>query len=179
MKKAKSEPIKTVLTITLGFLLLFIATKWKWTLTVSVMMGLAGLFSAFLAQKINLLWMKLAYILSLIVPNIVFGLIFYSEHLKGWAYIVGLFSIHSYKVNPTSDYNHGSSEEWWPGHAMIFVLSYFQFTKVNYFFPCYKTKSGKNGDQQTDGQNDYACPFHLAYSKIINTRINITNPPDT
>ncbi len=77
MKRGKSEPIKTVLTITLGFLLLFIATKWKWTLTVSVLIGLAGLFSTYLAKKIDFLWMKLAYLLSLIVPNIVFSLIFY------------------------------------------------------------------------------------------------------
>ncbi len=77
MKRGKSEPIKTVLTITLGFLLLFIATKWKWTLTVSVLIGLAGLFSIYLAEKIDFLWMKLAYLLSLIVPNIVFSLIFY------------------------------------------------------------------------------------------------------
>ena len=66
MNKAKSEPVKTVLTITLGFIILFVVTKWKWALTVSVFIGLAGLLSTYLANKIDFLWMKLSYLLSLI-----------------------------------------------------------------------------------------------------------------
>ena len=77
MNKAKSEPVKTVLTITLGFIILFVVTKWKWALTVSVFIGLAGLLSTYLANKIDFLWMKLSYLLSLILPNIVFSIIFY------------------------------------------------------------------------------------------------------
>lgn len=77
MKKTKSEPSKTVLTITLGFVILFVVTKWRWTLNVSILIGFAGLLSTYLANKIDFVWMKLSYLLSLLLPNIVFSIIFY------------------------------------------------------------------------------------------------------
>ncbi|MCG9909858.1 MAG: SxtJ family membrane protein [Flavobacteriales bacterium] len=77
MKNTKSEPLKTVLTITLGFMAIFLLTGWKWAAGISLGVGIAGLFSAFLAKQIDFLWMKLAHILSLIVPNIILGMVFY------------------------------------------------------------------------------------------------------
>lgn len=77
MIKPPSNPAKTVLTICLGFLVVFLITKAKWALTTAVIVGLAGLFSDFLAKKIEWLWMKLAQVLALIVPNILLGAIFY------------------------------------------------------------------------------------------------------
>lgn len=73
----KSNPTKTVLTITVGFLIVYAATQMKWALNVSIIIGLAGIFSSFLAEKIEWLWMKLAWILSLIVPNILLSLVFF------------------------------------------------------------------------------------------------------
>jgi Saxitoxin biosynthesis operon protein SxtJ len=77
MKNYKSEPVKTCLTIAMGFLIVFIATKLNWALIVALAVGLTGLFSPFLGQKIDFLWMKLAGVLSLIVPNILLGAVFY------------------------------------------------------------------------------------------------------
>jgi hypothetical protein len=75
--KLKSNPTKTVLTITVGFLVVYFIAKWQWALSVAGIIGLAGLFSDFLAEKIEWLWMKITWILSLIVPNILLSLLFF------------------------------------------------------------------------------------------------------
>ena len=76
-KLQKTDPIKTVLVITVGLLLMFAITHWKWTFNAAVLIGLLGLISSFIAKQIDYLWMKLAWILSLIVPNIILSIIFY------------------------------------------------------------------------------------------------------
>jgi hypothetical protein len=77
MKPLKSNPAKTVLTITLGFLVIFLVTKQNWALLTSLLVGFSGLISTYLASKIEFLWFKLAWLLSKIVPNILLGLVFY------------------------------------------------------------------------------------------------------
>lgn len=75
--KMKSNPAKTVLTIVVGFVFLYLVTHMKWCLTVAFLVGLVGIASDFLAKQIEWVWMKLALVLSYIVPNIVLTLIFY------------------------------------------------------------------------------------------------------
>lgn len=70
-------PIKTVLTILIGFLILYLLTRNEAMLYIALIVGLAGVLSPYLRQKIDFLWMKLAYLLSLIVPNILLTIIFY------------------------------------------------------------------------------------------------------
>ncbi len=77
MKKIQSHPTKTVLTICLGFLVVYLITKHRWALTVAVLVCLAGLFSDFLAEKIDWAWGKLTEVLALIVPNILLSAVFY------------------------------------------------------------------------------------------------------
>lgn len=77
MQKIKSNPVKTMLTICVGFLLVFIITKIKWVLLVSLIVGLVGMFSSYLSEKIEFLWNKLAWLLSLVVPNVLLSIIFY------------------------------------------------------------------------------------------------------
>jgi len=77
MQKIKSNPIKTMLTISVGFLVVFIITKLNWALLVALVVGLIGLFSTFLSKQIEFLWLKLAWFLGLIVPNILLSAIFY------------------------------------------------------------------------------------------------------
>lgn len=76
-KKYKANPSKTVLTIVVGFVLIYLITRWKWSLSVAFLVGLAGMLSDFLAKKIEFLWMKLAVLLSYIIPNILLTLIFF------------------------------------------------------------------------------------------------------
>lgn len=77
MKKLKSDPVKTALTISMGFLIIYLVSTWKWALIVALVVGLIGVFSPFLSRKIEFVWMKLTYFLGLIVPNILLGAIFY------------------------------------------------------------------------------------------------------
>lgn len=77
MENTKSHPAKTVLTISTGFILIYLLTDWNWAIYVSFVIGLAGTFSGYLSAKIDFLWMKLAYLLGLIVPNILLGVVFY------------------------------------------------------------------------------------------------------
>lgn len=73
----KSNPSKTALTITIGFVILYFITKQSWMLTVSAVIGIAAIASDKLAFYIEWVWMKLAFILSLIVPNIILGIVFF------------------------------------------------------------------------------------------------------
>ena len=76
--KIKPEPSKTVLVITVGLLIVFMVTHWQPALISSMLIGIAGMFSQYLAIKIDFLWMKLTWVLSLIVPNILLSIVFYT-----------------------------------------------------------------------------------------------------
>lgn len=76
-KQTSPESTKTVLTITVGFVVLYLMSKAEWTLYVALAAGFAGLLSAYLREKIAFLWMKLAWLLSLVVPNIVLSVVFF------------------------------------------------------------------------------------------------------
>lgn len=73
----KKDPSKTVLTIVVGFVVVYLSTKWNWAILVSLCVGLAGIASTWLSEKIDFLWGKLAWFLGLIVPNILLSLVFY------------------------------------------------------------------------------------------------------
>lgn len=75
--KIKSNPTKTVLTITVGFLVVYLITNWQWAITVAGIIGVAGLLSDFLSEKIEWVWMKLTWVLSMIVPNILLSILFF------------------------------------------------------------------------------------------------------
>ena len=77
MKNSKTNPAKTVLIISVGFILVYLISKWNWAIYVSLFIGLIGVFSDYLSQKVDFLWMKLAWVLNKIVPNILLGAIFY------------------------------------------------------------------------------------------------------
>ena len=77
MQKLKSDPVKTCLTISVGFLVVYLITKAQWPLTVALVVGLIGMLSGFLAKKVDWLWMQLARALSFIVPNILLSAVFY------------------------------------------------------------------------------------------------------
>ena len=94
MSKFKSDPIKTVITISTGLLVIGVVSKYlplykigtldisnfillDWLLITATSLGLIGAFSKSLSEKIEFLCMKLAQVLSYIVPNILLSSIFY------------------------------------------------------------------------------------------------------
>lgn len=77
MKTLKIDQSKTVLMICVGFMLIYLITKWNWSIFVALTVGLMGIFSPYLSRILVFGWTKLTWLLSLIVPNIVLGTIFY------------------------------------------------------------------------------------------------------
>lgn len=73
----KLIPSKTVLTIVIGFLAIYMAANFTWALWVAIVVGTLGLLSSFLAQKIQDLWMGLSTVLSYIIPPILLSIIFF------------------------------------------------------------------------------------------------------
>lgn len=77
MKAVKNNPIKTVLTISVGFGIIFLFSNLSWSLYTSLIIGVLGLSSNKIAGWLDFLWMKIAKVLSFIVPNILLCAIFY------------------------------------------------------------------------------------------------------
>jgi hypothetical protein len=77
MKALKSDPVKTMLTITTGFLVFFVVFKHDWLFKVALIAGLIGVFSTFLSEKVEWLWMQLTKILGYIMPNVLLTIVFY------------------------------------------------------------------------------------------------------
>ena len=71
--KAKS----TVLVIVVGFIIIYAYSKNVNFLRISIIIGLVGVISDSASLIIDKIWFKISYILGLIVPNILLGLIFY------------------------------------------------------------------------------------------------------
>ncbi len=77
MKAVKGNPVSTVLTISVGFGIIYVLSDFKWTLYTSLIVGILGIVSTRITKGIDFLWMKLAKVLSFIIPNILLTIIFY------------------------------------------------------------------------------------------------------
>lgn len=77
MKKKISASEKTVRTIAIGFMVLYLISRAEWMFCLSAALALISIFSPYLNDKIDYLWMKLAHILGLFMPKIVLGFFFY------------------------------------------------------------------------------------------------------
>ena len=77
VENGKMNPQKTLLTISTGLIVLFLIFKFKWLLTAALVVGIIGITSDWLSEKIEWAWMKLAWVLSLIMPNILLSIIFF------------------------------------------------------------------------------------------------------
>jgi hypothetical protein len=75
MKKDTSK--STILVISMGFLALYLLFAWRWAGITSLVIGLTGILSDTLSNKIEWVWMKLSHILSLIVPSVLLTILFY------------------------------------------------------------------------------------------------------
>lgn len=73
----KTEPSRTVLTIATGFLIIHLLTGGSWALYIALGTGIIGVVSSAASRLIDRLWMKLAVLLSRIVPNILLTVVFY------------------------------------------------------------------------------------------------------
>ncbi len=77
MKSNNKQQYKTVLTICVGFLVIYTFTEAKWSLWVALSVGISGVLSSYLAKIIHKYWMQLGVLLSFIIPPILLGIIFF------------------------------------------------------------------------------------------------------
>lgn len=75
MKKDTST--STMLVISMGFLILYLIFSWQWAVIISLIVGLLGIVSVSVSRLIEKGWMRLADILSYIIPSILLGMVFY------------------------------------------------------------------------------------------------------
>ena len=66
-----------MLTISMGFLVLYLIKDWRWAVFVSLASGVIGIVSPFLSGKIERVWAGLGRVIGYIVPNILLGAVFY------------------------------------------------------------------------------------------------------
>lgn len=73
----RERTLETMLVITVGLLVLHLIFKKPWLLTAALVLGLVGVFSNFLSEKITLGWMKIAEVLGRINAAILLSLVFF------------------------------------------------------------------------------------------------------
>lgn len=66
----------TILVISMGFLVLYLVFSWKWSVYVSLAVGVAGLISNSFSALIEKEWKRLSHILSHIIPPVLLGAVF-------------------------------------------------------------------------------------------------------
>ncbi|MGM0651017.1 MAG: hypothetical protein ACQES1_11000 [Bacteroidota bacterium] len=75
--KKLTSALKTVLVITVGFIIVYLISQWIWALWIAAIIGVCGIISEYLAVKIDFLWMQLARLLNLVIPNILLTLVYF------------------------------------------------------------------------------------------------------
>jgi hypothetical protein len=75
MEKIKQK--ETILTIVLGLLVIYLVKKAKILLWIIFGVGLSGLFSDYLTEKIHWLWMKISHIMGSVMSKVLLSIIFY------------------------------------------------------------------------------------------------------
>jgi hypothetical protein len=73
----KSNPSQTLLVICTGLVLVYFIFDIRWILFLSFGLGVLGILSDWFSKKVEWVWFKLTLLLSLIVPNILLGLVFF------------------------------------------------------------------------------------------------------
>ena len=72
------NPIWSVVVISIGFAIIYFNTKNQFALGASITVGILGFTFSKIRYWIDFVWMKIAWILSLIVPKILLTLVFYT-----------------------------------------------------------------------------------------------------
>lgn len=75
--KKKLTPSKTVLTIVIGFLVIYLLGHFTWALWIAISVGVLGVLSSYLALKIQEAWMGLSKVLGYFIPTILLFIIFF------------------------------------------------------------------------------------------------------
>lgn len=90
---------EAMLTISMGFLVLYVIFHWQWCLIVSLTIGILGVFSSWISARVAWGWFGLAQILGKIVSTILLTVIFF-VFLTPIAFAFKLFNKDPLKIKP-------------------------------------------------------------------------------
>jgi hypothetical protein len=110
MKKIKSNPSKTALTISVGFIIVYLILKENWPLYFSLFIGITAMVSNKLSKIIEKIWFKIAEILGLFIPNIILTLVFFM-FLFPISLVQKLFNSDSLNIKKRSKSNYVSANK--------------------------------------------------------------------
>lgn len=79
IKLNREKEVEILLTICVGLLVVYFATKqhYLWLITLSILIGLVGIFSKFLTAKIAWAWMKLGEAMGFVMSKVILTVIFF------------------------------------------------------------------------------------------------------
>lgn len=93
----RAKNLETILTIVTGFLVLFYFLEIKYFLWIAIGLGLIGMFSDWLAEKISWAWFKLAEIMGFFSSKILLTIVFFI-FLAPVAFLARIFSTDKLKL---------------------------------------------------------------------------------
>jgi hypothetical protein len=78
-KATREKELETILTLCVALVVLFFVTKKQhaYYLTLSLLLGLIGMFSKFLTAKISWAWLKLGEMMGAVMSKVILSLIFF------------------------------------------------------------------------------------------------------
>jgi len=71
------NPAKTIILIMVALTVLYFKLNLKWLLNLSIIFGLVAFFSNYFTKKVDFFWMKIGWLLGLVVPNFVLTIVYY------------------------------------------------------------------------------------------------------
>jgi hypothetical protein len=77
MKDKRAENSKTMMVISMGFIIIYLVWDVEWAIYVALAISVLGTLSDYVSDKVSWLWMKLAWLLGLIIPKVLLALVFY------------------------------------------------------------------------------------------------------
>ena len=78
-KATRAKELETILTLCVALVVIFFVTKKQhaYYLTLSVLLGLVGLFSVYLTSKISWAWLKLGELMGAVTGKVILSVVFF------------------------------------------------------------------------------------------------------
>jgi len=72
-----TRPEKSVFTLSIAFVMLYLIYQSQWLFNTALILGIAVVLSPLVCRWIDKIWMQISHVLSLVMPKIILGIVFY------------------------------------------------------------------------------------------------------
>jgi len=92
VKLTRERELETILTICIALVVIFLIGKQhhRYLLTISILLGLIGMFSHYLTTKITWAWMKLSEVMGAVMSRVILSIVFFG-FVTPLAYLFRIF----------------------------------------------------------------------------------------